>query len=126
MFSEQTQENIATREPELESEPFGETTTGVLKLEHKMASLKFEQKNPTSQQLNLSLRNATTTTQSSPPPTSTAQKQELEPFDSDDDDIVPVFTLSRYNIKTKNSTTHKSVFWPWFGKKEVFLISLFN
>lgn len=36
-------------------------------------------------------------------------------FDSENE-LVPVFTLSRYNVRNKNVTAHRSVYWPWFGR----------
>lgn len=32
------------------------------------------------------------------------------------DELVPIITLSRFNTKTKNISSQRTIYWPWFGK----------
>lgn len=34
----------------------------------------------------------------------------------EDEDLIPIFTISRFNTKTKNISSQRSIYWPWFGK----------
>lgn len=35
---------------------------------------------------------------------------------NEDEELIPIFTISRFNSKTKNITSQRSFYWPWFGK----------
>lgn len=136
IFSEQTIDTNPTREPELESIPY-ETRENMEsdKIFYKEKSTFFETITTTSTALptetttttmstTISTTTTSTTTTSTTVETSTGASAigSLESDQSEsDDEIVPVFTLSRYNVRTKNSTIHRSIYWPWFGNFNFFL-----
>lgn len=40
------------------------------------------------------------------------------------EDLIPIFTISRYNTRNKNTSgANKNLFWPWFGK---FMLAFFQ
>lgn len=40
--------------------------------------------------------------------------------------LIPIISLSRFNTKTKNITSRRTFYWPWFGKIINFNLFFFN